>query len=292
MQDRKHFTFRDEQKIESFIIVLIGSFLYIMGAKLFIDNAELYSGGILGIAQLLSRFIPFLTSIDFTYVYLVLNIPIFILSFRSLGRRFSVLSLSSVLISVILSQIINVNVPEQIGQDPFISSVFGGLLIGIGVGICLKVGASTGGMDVIAQYISKKIDIPFTKINFSINGVIVLIAGFSADWRIALYTIINMFVSMTVIGFLYTRYKKLAVTIITENPKEIIEQIHAQMIRGVTIIPVIGAYSQKEKTMLYIVVTSYELYNIKKFIEQYDPKAFVSVTRNEMVFGSFFSQSS
>ncbi len=290
MDLKKHLSFRDENIIENFIIVLIGSFFYIMGAKLFIDSAGLYSGGILGIAQLLSNFIPFLDDIEFTYVYLILNIPIFILSFSALGKRFSVLSLISVITSVILSATVKVNVPAEIGNDPFISAVFGGLLIGIGVGMCLKVGASTGGMDVIAQYISKKIAIPFIKINFTINGGIVLIAGFAADWRIALYTIINMFVSMTVIGMIYTRYKKLVVTIITENPKEIIEQVHSQMIRGVTIISALGAYSQTEKTMLYTVVTSYELYNIKKIIEQCDPSAFVSVTRNEIVIGASFAK--
>ncbi len=292
---RSMFTFQGDNMWEKIIVVALGSLLYIFGAKLFIQSTNLYTGGILGISQLTTsliyEFTPLTESmvkIDLaSLIFLLINTPIFFLGFKHLGRRFTLLSFFSVILVTIAGSLINVDPIISGEQHLLINSVFGGVIVGLGIGICLKVGASTGGTDIVSQYLSLKYNASFGAISFIINASIVLVSGIIFGWPIALYTIINIFIVTTVINYIHTRNQKLLVTIITNNPDLLIEEIHSRMIRGITIVPVIGAYSRENKTMLYTVVTSYELYNIKQFILEFDPTAFVNITKSHGVFGAF-----
>ncbi len=298
MLKKKMFTFQGDNIWENFIVVVLGSVLYIFGAKLFIQNANLYTGGILGIGQLVSAAIYKFTSLSPdnlsifglkmdlpSIVFFLINAPIFYLGFKHLGKRFTMLSFISVVTVTIAGSFMNF---KPFDVDVLTNTVFGGVIIGVGIGICLKVGASTGGTDIVAQYLSLKYNMSFGVISFLINASIVSVSGAMFGWETALYTIINIFIVTTVINYIHTRHQKLLVTIITNNPDDLINEIHSRMIRGITIVPVIGAYSRENKTMLYTVVTSYELYNIKRFVTQHDPTAFVNVTKSHGVFGAFF----
>ncbi len=299
MQKRKMFTFQGDNIWENFIVVLIGSLIYIFGVKMFVANANLLTGGVIGIGQLISDLLFKYTSLSAenlkvfgqqidlpSILFFLINAPIFYIGFKHLGKRFTLLSFLSVITVTVAGSFMNFKGIE--GIDVLTNCVFGGVLIGIGIGMCLKVGASTGGTDIVAQFLALKYNMTFGAISFIINGTIVCAAGYFFGWEKALYTIINIFIVTTVINFIHTRHQKLLVTIITNNPDELISEIHSRMIRGITIVPVIGAYSRENKTMLYTVVTGYELYNIKQFIGQHDPTAFLNVTKSQGVFGAFF----
>lgn len=281
--------YKDKHKLQNIIITLIGSFLYAVGISWFIIPAGLYTGGFTGIAQLLSDFLDYQVNIKIpiSMLWFGLNLPIFYIGFKSVGRRFTFLSIVSVIFGAIILEFIPVYV---ISQDRMLNAIVGGVITGIGVGITLKVGSSTGGMDIVSQYLSYKGDKSVGQYSFGINFFIVVIAGALNVWEIALYTIINLFISSIVVDKIHTRHHKLTLLIVTEHREALVKAIHSRIIRGITTIPAFGAYHQKEKDVLLMVISSYELYNVIAIIKEVDPTAFTDVIKSQNIFGNFLKQ--
>jgi uncharacterized membrane-anchored protein YitT (DUF2179 family) len=293
----KLWKYRDNRKLFNIIITLFGSVLYTIGVKWFIIPANQKTGGFTGIAQIIYGVIEPLLNDVITYdtgvsfIWFLLNIPVFYLGFKSLGRRFSFLSFIAVvfgMLSLSFLPIPDIVIRENIARDQMLSALLGGAIAGAGVGITLKVGASTGGTDIISQYLSTRYDRPFGYFSFMLNLFIIIVVGFTDAWIYALYTIINLFVMTIVIDKIHTRHNKLTLMIITDDKDEMIEAIHKRIYRGITVIPSVGAYSRKEKAMLMMVVSSYELYNVIATIKEIDVNAFTNVIKSQTVIGNFF----
>lgn len=281
---------KDKHKWMSLGITVLGSILYAIGISVFIIPAGLYTGGFTGIAQLLSDLSAYLFNrrLSVSLVWVLLNIPIFVIGFKYVGKRFTTLSVVSVIVgSIVLEFFPHVQLSSGTEVDKLLYAIMGGVITGIGVGITLKVGSSTGGMDIVSQFLSQKNDRPIGQYSFILNGVIVLIAGATNVWDIAFYTIINLFISSLVIDKIHTRHNKLTLMIVTEEQDKLVKAIQEQVYRGITILPAYGAYSKQEKTVLLMVVTSYELFHIKTIIESVDPHAFTDVIKSQTVFGNF-----
>lgn len=268
------------------IIVVIGALLNAMSLNFFLIPANVYASGFTGIAQLVSsilgEFAPF--NISTGVLLLLLNIPVTILGWRKVGKSFTLYSFISVALSSFFLEVLPV---KEVSTDILLNAVFGGVIAALGVGLTLKWGASTGGMDIIAMVLSRMNDRPVGTYFFTLNGIIILTAGYIFGWENALYTLVALYVSTRVIDAIHTRHEKLTAMIITKKSEELKKAIHDKLVRGITLLPAKGAFSGEPKEMLIIVITRYELYDLEKIIKDVDPQAFTNIVQTTGIFGFF-----
>ncbi|MEO2077515.1 MAG: YitT family protein [Bacillus sp. (in: firmicutes)] len=274
------------QETKKITIVVAGALLNALAMNLFLIPANVYSSGFTGIAQLLSKVLSDYTPIHVSMglLLLLLNIPVAILGWRKVGKSFTVYSFLSVLMSSFFLTIVPI---KQVSQDILLNAVFGGVILAIGVGITLKWGASTGGVDIIAMVLSRMKDKPVGPYMFVLNGVIIITAGFLFGWEKALYTLVTLYTSTRVIDAIHTRHAKLTAMIITKKAEELKQAIHGSLVRGITMIPAKGAFSNETRDMLMIVITRYELYDLERIIKEVDPNAFTNIIQTAGVYGFF-----
>ncbi|WP_182200057.1 YitT family protein [Paraliobacillus salinarum] len=268
-------------------IVVLGALLNAIALNFFLIGADVYASGFTGMAQLLSTVFSDYLNIDFisTGIWLLLlNIPVAILGWLKVGRHFTVYSFLSVAITTVCLEILPV---LSFSGDIMLNAVFGGVIGGVGIGITLKWGASTGGSDIVAMFLSRKKDRPIGSYLMIINGIIILLAGILNEPENALYTLLTLYVTTRVIDALHTRHEKLTAMIVTKKADELQQAIHDTMVRGITILPARGAYSKEDKAMLVLVITRYELYDLERIIHEVDPNAFTNVVQTTGIFGFF-----
>lgn len=257
-----------------------------LSLNFFLIPANVYASGFTGIAQLVSsilgEFAPF--NISTGILLLLLNIPVTILGWMKVGKSFTLYSFISVLLSSIFLEIIPV---KEVSSDILLNAVFGGVIAALGVGLTLKWGASTGGMDIIAMVLSRMNDRPVGTYFFILNGIIIMTAGFVFGWENALYTLVALYVSTRLIDAIHTRHEKLTAMIVTKKSNELKKAIHDKLVRGITLLPAKGAFSGEQKEMLIIVVTRYELYDLEHIIKEVDPHAFTNIIETAGIFGFF-----
>jgi uncharacterized membrane-anchored protein YitT (DUF2179 family) len=268
------------------LIVIIGSLLNALSLNLFLESANVYASGFTGTAQLISSvFNDFVgISVSTGILLFLLNIPVFILGWFKVGKGFTIYSIVSVIFSSIFLQFLPI---VQLSEDIILNAVFGGLIAGVGVGMTLKIGASTGGMDIVAMVLSRMNDKPIGIYFISLNAVIIALAGILYEPENALYTMVALYVTTRVIDTIHTRYNKLTAMIVTKKAKELQKAIHDTMVRGITILPAVGAYTNQDKHMLYLVITRYELYDLEKIIKEVDPEAFTNIVQTAGIYGFF-----
>ncbi|MNP33351.1 hypothetical protein D3C76_1265860 [compost metagenome] len=202
-----------------------------------------------------------------------------------LGRRFIAYSILSVAVTTLFLHYLPIVISAT---DPLIAAIYAGVLTGAGSGICLKVGGSSGGFDILAAIISRFKDISIGNILTVLNAVIVFTLGYTAnDWNIALASAISLFISGRVLNFIHTEHEKVTVYIITSKPNEIIAELFKVHRRGITKLMAEGAYSSERNVMLMTVVTRYELVEVKDTIKKIDNHAFVNVTQTLEIIGNF-----
>ncbi len=172
--------------------------------------------------------------------------------------------------------------------DTFTLAVLGGLLTGIGIGGSLRFGTSTGGLDIIAQYLSLRKGMSVGYVSLLLNVLIALIGGFVyGSGAIVAYTVIRIIVTTLVTDKIHTSYNFLKVEIITKVPEKMYDEILVKLYRGVTILKAEGAYSHDEKSILVVVISAYELRNLKSLLKENDPKAFTIITPVKDIYGNF-----
>ncbi|WP_261177986.1 YitT family protein [Anaerobacillus sp. CMMVII] len=262
------------------IVYIFGSLLLAVSLNFFLIPANVFASGFTGIAQILAALTPISTGV---YLF-ILNIPVAILGWLKIGKKFTVFSFINVAISTFFLEILPI---VSISEDILLNSVFGGVIMAIGAGVILKYGSSTGGVDIIALVLARYSDRPLGTYFFVINGVIVLTAGLIFDWEKALYTLVTLYVGSRIIDAIHTRHVKLTAMIVTNKPDDLQQAIHEQLTRGITRIPAKGGYSKESKEMLMIVITRYELYHLKNIIASVDDKAFTNVIETAGIYGLF-----
>ncbi|CAK8053723.1 YitT family protein [Eupransor demetentiae] len=260
--------------------------LQVVGLNFFLIPNDIFSVGINGVAQLLSIFgVRFLhTSIDTGVFILVLNIPIGIIGWRLIGGKFTLLSfLNSVAVSVAL-----IVVPVgPFTTQPLLASLFGSVLVGTSVGLALRYGFSTGGLDIIAMVVQKRTGKSIGVFMNAVNFVIVLIAGSFIGWQNALYTLIGIYANGRVVDTIYTGYQKVTALIVTTKGQEVVDALHRDFIRGITILPSQGAYTKRDSQTLMMVISRYELFEMQETVRHIDPKAFINFVSTVSVAGEF-----
>lgn len=269
-------------RTKKLLVVMIGALLGAIAMNFFLIPANIYSSGFAGTAQLISSILG--GRISTGILLFILNIPVAILGWKKVGKSFTLYSFISVLLMSFFLEVI----PEkQFSEDILLNAVFGGVIGAVGVGVTLKWGASTGGMDIIAMVLSRLKDKPIGTYFFILNAVIIITAGALFGWEKALYTIVTLYVSTRVIDAIHTRHEKLTVMIITKKSAEMKKAIHEKLLRGITIVPAKGSFTNEDKEMLMIVITRYELFDIERIIKAVDSQAFTNIVQTVGVLGFF-----
>ena len=267
---------------------LIYGILVSIAVNFFWTPGHIYSSGMTGFAQLLntisSRSLP--VTIPTGIGLFILNVPLFLLAWRSIGKEFTAFTFITVLLSSMMIQMLN---PVPLTHDPIICAIFGGAVNGFGTGLALRNGISTGGLDILGIVIRKKTGKSIGTINTAFNSIIVIAAGFLYGWPYAFYSVLGLLVNARVIDMTYTRQHQMQVMIITDRPNTVIDSVQNHMRRGITIVnDVEGAYRHESKTILFTVISAFEMSELEEALEESDPNAFASVSDTVKILGRFY----
>ena len=266
---------------------LVYGFLSAVAVNFFFQPGHVYSSGATGLAQIISALSNHLFGFYFpiSVAFYAINIPLMILAWYQIGHKFTIFTFITVSISSLFIQFVPVVV---LTEDPIINALFGGVVMGLGIGFALRHNISSGGTDIVSLTIRKKTGRNVGSISFLVNGTIMLIAGLTFGWQYALYSMITIFVSSRVTDAVFTKQKRMQAMIVTSNPDAVIEKIHHKLHRGATMIhDAEGTYNHERKAVLITVITRAEFNDFKLIMKQVYPTAFVSVSENVHILGRF-----
>lgn len=276
----------NKDAISDFLFIISGCFISSVGVNMFLSHAGLLSGGVTGIALI----VQYLAGMQAGIIVLLLNIPLFILSFFKLDRKFTLYSfigtMSFSLFLVLTHPLINVlNL-----NDELLLCVYGGALNGFGSGIVFTHNGSTGGFDFITMLLKKNYGhIDLGKISFSLNLIIIIISSSVFGLSKGLYTLASIYISTAVIDTVIKGFKRNKIVfIITDKEEQIKSSIINNLHRGVTFLQGEGAYTSKNKKVLYSIIHLNQLPELKKLIKEIDPSAFMSIVDASEVEGKGF----
>ncbi len=276
-----------KKEYKKIVVIAVGSLIYSLGIIWFLDPAALYSGGLAGISQLIvntsAKYLGL--SINLGLLIFILNIPIITFGYLKMSKKFIYYSIYSVALQSLFIGLFPVHVLLQ--NDLLSNALVGGILLGIGTGLNLRVGGSAGGVDIIFQYIAFRRSITMGTLGMILNGIIIAIAGALFGWPIAIYTIIRVILTSLVIDKVHTSYNYIKIEVITEKGEQIADLLVSKTKHGVTITKGTGAYSHKEKDILHTIISSYELNKFIMLIRAIDKDAFISVSTVKKVVGNF-----
>ncbi|EJS01544.1 YitT family protein [Bacillus cereus] len=278
-------------KMRNIIFILIGSAIFSFGiVNINIEN-HLAEGGFTGITLLLY----FLFKFDPSYSNLILNIPIFFIGWRLLGRTtflYTLIGTFSVSLFLWIFQRYEVlNLHLNLQNDMTLAALFAGAFIGIGLGIIFKYGGTTGGVDIIARLAHKYVGWSMGKTMFMFDTVVIVVSILTyLSYREGMYTLVAVFIGAKVIDFMQEgAYAAKGATIISEKNDEIAAKILSEMERGATFLKAVGSYTKVERNVLYCVVAKNEIVKLKNIITSVDPHAFVAVSDVHDVVGEGFT---
>ncbi len=271
--------------IKKYGIITIGVFITALSLVLFLVPNHLTSGGINGLATVLH----FILGMPIGVFALVLNVPLFIAGLLANGKNFGIKTLYATFVLAVFIDVLSALPP--LTNDIFLASLFGGALMGTGLGIVFLAGATTGGTDIVAALIKRKLrHFPIGRLVLAIDVLIIIFATVAFwDVGIGLYSSISMFVSAYMIDTIINggKFAK-TVFIISDNYKSIAESINHELDRGVTGIFGYGMYSGKEKVVLMCTLKSKEIPRLKDVVRSKDSSAFVILTDVREVLGEGF----
>ena len=270
-------------ELSNIILVCLGLVIAATGYNLYLIPNNIAAGGFTGIGQLLHRFI----NINVGAVNILLNVPLFLLSMKSMGLKFGVRSL---LAMFGFSLLIDYLPLPSATDDMLLAAVYGGLFSGVGFGLILRGNTTTGGTDMLATLLHKIC--PPLKINYGIfitDGIVVAASAFVFEPQAAMYALISIFISNVMIDLVLEGPSSAnSYFIISDKSDEIARRIMDDMERGVTALEGIGMYHGKHKHVLLCVVNRFESMRLRKIIFSVDPSAFVIANKAHEVLGEGF----
>ena len=269
-----------------FLLVTAGAVLMAINLKTFVYTAGLLPGGFTGISLLVQEvFSKYLhIKIPFALFYWGLNIVPALICFRYVGKRFTLLSLWAIIASGFFTDLFP---GLKVTDEVMLCTIFGGIVNGIAISLCLLAGATSGGTDFISIYVSEKTGRSIWNHILIFNVLILVTFGLLFGWSRALYSIIFQFVSTQILNTLYKRYQKSTILIITEKPDEIVQVIRNVTGHDATLFTGKGCYQGAERRMLYTVISSDEEDKLLRSIKKVDPCAFVNILQTKMLKGNF-----
>ncbi len=275
-------------KFKNIIFILLGAAIFSFGIVHFNMQNNLSEGGFTGITLLLF----FLFNWDPSYVNLILNIPLFFIGWKLLGRKvflYTVLGTVSVSIFLWVFQRYQINMP--LNHDMTLAALFAGTSIGVGLGIIFRYGGTTGGVDIIARLANKYFGWSMGRTMFMFDACVILVSlVFYLTYQEAMYTLVAVFLASRVIDFMQEgAYSARGAMVISNQSGQIADKILEDMDRGVTVLRGYGSYTKQDREVLYCVVAKNEIMRLKDVITSVDPHAFVSVSIVHDVIGEGFT---
>ncbi|MTD38062.1 DUF2179 domain-containing protein [Erwinia sp. CPCC 100877] len=282
-------SYKQSETVKKFLVIFITGILVAISLNFFLIPANVFSAGMNGVAQVIAALLytHLGITIDTGLFILLLNLPIFLLGFLKLGKESTIYSFLNVAWVSLTTIFIPIHV---VTENPLMNAIAGGVLIGIGAGLSLKLGFTTGGMDIVSLVLSKTTGKTVGNYMFMLNGIIVLIAGFVFDWESALYTIISIYCMTQVVDMIHTSHQKVTAMIVTVQPDTVTQAISKQMVRGMTLLPSVGGYSGVQGRMIMMVITRYELYDLEQIVHEVDENAFINIVPTHSVMGRFANE--
>ncbi|MBD5500819.1 MAG: YitT family protein [Lachnospiraceae bacterium] len=271
------------------IVTCIAAVMMAVNIKSFVRTGGLYPGGATGLTILIqhSAEVFLHISLPYTVINLLLNaFPIYI-GFRFIGKKFTLYSCLMIVLTSILTDVIPGYV---ITYDTLLISVFGGMISGLAVSLCLMVDATSGGTDFIAIYLSEKKGMDSFNIVLGINAVILALAGILFGWDKALYSIIFQYVSTQVLHVMYKKYQQETLFVVTNKPKEVCDVIYKVSNHGATILEGRGSFEHCERDVVYSVVSGAESKKVIRAIKNTDDKAFINAVKTRQLSGRFYQK--
>lgn len=283
---------RAKQIAWNYVLILVGTAVMALAIQCIYDRVGLVTGGFTGLTIIIRNITKSVISggIPLWFANIVLNIPVFIYSYVKFGKKFVGRTLfATIMLSVWLYIIPGVDLS---GDDYLLAALFGGVFTGVGMGIVLRAGATTGGTDMVAALIQTKMrHYSVVQIMQVMDAAIVIAGLYVFGLRSTLYAVVSIFVSTKVSdGFLEGFKNSKAALIITNRHKEVAARVMDELGRGVTGMDAKGMYTQDYKCVLYCVVSRKEIVQLKEIVNDVDPDAFVIVSDVREVLGEGFME--
>lgn len=273
--------------IQDYALVLVGAFFQALAMRLFLVPALLTSGGVSGIAQIIN----FLFNLPVGVVTLAGNLPLFVIGWRYLGgRRFALRTLASLGAFSLFTDLLVLFVPESgLTTDIFLDTVYGGVLLGVGLGIVYRGKGTSGGTDIICRMLNRYMGIPLSTGFLLADGLVVAASGYFFGWDRALYGLVVIYISgLTAETISEGSAAFRSAMIVTNRASEVASKIHTVLERGVTILEGTGAYTGQQRPVLYCVVTRAEVNQLKALVSETDPQAFMVIGQAHETLGEGF----
>ena len=275
-------------------MIVLGTMLMGFAFSVFLEPNNISTGGFSALAMIINvLFVKIgLPDIPTSIIYLVLNIGLYFIAIKSLGKRFAIKSLVGILSFSLGMQLFSM-IGFNITYELLISAVYGGAIMGVGVGLVVRFGGSTGGTDMVASMVKKhKPNATFGTLIVSVDMVIIFLSlfVFTNGLELLPYTILALLLSMFVTDFVTEGYKQVrAYNIITTKPEMLGDAIMQQLSRGCTCTQVVGMHSKSDKYILTCLISRFQAGQLQNIIKEIDPSAFVYMTKVTDVIGSWSS---
>jgi len=271
-----------------FILILFGALIQAFALRLFLIPAELVSGGISGLAQLLNHY----TAFPIGMMVLLGNIPLFILGWQYLGGpRFVIRTILSILTFSIFTDILVFFLPGQgVTNDLVLNTIYGGLMLGIGLGVVYRGRGTSGGSDILGRILNRRFNMTISQAYLITDSLVVLGAGFVFGWTKALYGLVLIYVSgLAAETALQGTNVIRSAMIVTTQTDAIAQAIMSDLERGVTILSGTGAYTGEPRNVIYCAVSRMEINRLKILVHDIDPKAFMVIGHAQEALGEGFT---
>ncbi|MBR6185041.1 MAG: YitT family protein [Clostridia bacterium] len=273
------------EKVTAYLEIFLGCLIGAAAYPLFLVPNNIAPGGLTGIATIFNYLFGWPVGVT----SMLLNLPLFLIGWKAMGRVFVFRSL---LATILFSAFIDLLPLPPLTDDLLLGTVYGALALGLGLGLILRGGATTGGSDMVARMVHHRF--PVVTVGaflFMLDCAVILCAAFTMSARAALYALICIFVSAKVIDLALAGFGSAkACFIITGRAEEVSRRIMEELERGVTMLSGVGAYSGQRRTVLLSVISQREVYPLKKIVRQEDPKAFMFIADTHETLGEGFEE--
>ncbi|UTH02446.1 YitT family protein [Macrococcoides canis] len=274
-----------KEKLKRFMFITIGAILMAIALELFLVPNKLLDGGIVGISIMVSHFLK----LPIGLFIFILNIPFFYLGYKQIGKTFALSTLYGIGVLSIGTTLLH-PVPA-FADEKFLVTIFGGVILGLGVGLVIRYGGSLDGTEILAILINNKTPFSVGEIVMVINFFIYTVAGFVFTWESAMYSVIAYFIAFKTIDIVQQGLdESKSVWIISDQYEEIGDAINDRLGRGVTYLKGEGAYTGDNKKVIFCVITRLEEFKLKDIVNHYDESAFVAIGNVSEVKGGRFKK--
>ncbi len=285
--NKKHKKLSKLEIFKRLVFITIGSILMGIALEKFLVPYDIIDGGIAGISIMLSA----ITDWPLSLFLFIVNVPFLILGYKQLGKTFALSTLYGIIIMSATTAFFEHSGPFP--EDKLLAVLFGGLILGAGVGLVIRYGGSLDGVEIVSILISKRIRIAVGQVIMVFNVLIFVVAGFVFEWTSAMYSMFTYYIAIKVIDIVVEGLdESKSVTIISKEFEEISQAIMDRLGRSTTLLQAKGGYSGEGTEVIYCVVSRLELAKLKGIVQSIDEKAFIAIEHVSDVMGGNFSKKS